>query len=155
SRNLALAQVGDLRNRGIVAIAMEDRQSVADRTGRNHAVHTGADREPGATRTPVEIDGVEEDGGADRRLDDRQGEHGLTRLTERRVAREPLQDLLHDRQAGDDLVEIYDGFQREARRLAKDLDPGGRVNENHAASSRRPASPREPSPARPPRPPTL
>ena len=60
-----------------------------------------------------------------RRVHDRQGVHRFACNRERARVMESLQHLLDDRQAGHDLIEIDDTFERRRGTAAEHGDPDG------------------------------
>ncbi len=115
-----------------VSIMVKDREVMAQSTGSDQAARRGPNRPPGATRSPVEISGVQEDLLPKWRLHDRQGRHRVTRQPESPLLSESLEDLLDHGETGHDLVHIDDGGQVQTARATKDLDPNRCVDEEHA-----------------------
>jgi len=92
-----------------------------------------------ATCGPEETDGIVEDDPPYRRLDDRQGQHGITRQAVRSFVPESLEDFLDHGQARNDLIDRYLYFQIEWTRPPKELDPHGGIDERHDWRRREPS----------------
>src|SRR5258708_4628844 len=110
---------------------MEDGEAVPEGARGKDAVHTRSDGQAGTARAPIQVYGVHDNGFSERRLDDGQRQHGVAPDPKGLLARESLQDLLYDRKAGHDLVEVDDLLEHQALRPAEDVDPRRRVNEDH------------------------
>jgi len=82
----------------------------------------------------VESDGFFGTFRGERRFDDREREHRFAYRSECPLLAEPLENFLNHG-AGDDLIERDVIFEREIGSLPEDLDPDGRVNEDHTLFS--------------------
>lgn len=129
----SMTERGDLRNHAIIAIDMKNFEVVSDRTGRNQAIHPGTDGQATPSGRPIQIDRKGEDVRRKRRFDDREGEHRVASVSELPLVTKPLQDFLHHREAGDDLVELQFALEIEGIAGTDDRDSGRRVDEDHEA----------------------
>jgi hypothetical protein len=85
---------------------------------------------PCAPGGAIQIHGLLVHGKRHRRLDDRERPHRLLREGKGALVVESLQDLLDNRQARDDLLDVDNGRQIQVRSPSEDLDPRGAVNES-------------------------
>jgi hypothetical protein len=92
---------------------VENGQSVPDRAGGDQTIDARSDRQPGSTRRSIEGDRFLEDRLAERRLDDREGPHRLTRRSEGDFVSKPLEHFLDHRQAGRCVVQLADVVEAE------------------------------------------
>jgi hypothetical protein len=124
-----------------VSIEVQHFEVIADGACGNHAIRARPDRQSDSARRAVEIDSMEEDVAAEGGLDDGEGQHGLSRLGERRLGVKSLKNFLQHRLAGHDLVEVDERIEVEPGRPSEHLDPDRGVNENHGDASCKPPCP--------------
>ena len=132
ANNGALTEPGDGGQRRKIAVPVEHEQPVSDRTRGDQAVDARSDGPACSSGATIKIHSFVEHGGPERGLDDGERVHRVVRSAKRPLVAESLEDFLHDRQTGDDLFEIDLVFEADTA-TPEDLDPNGRVNENHAA----------------------
>lgn len=87
---------------------MEHFQIVAEGADGNHAVGTRSDGQSLAPRNAIKVHGLQEDVAPEGSLDYGKGRYSLACSNESGLGIESLQHFLHHRQAGYDLVEIYE-----------------------------------------------
>ncbi|HKH48628.1 MAG TPA: hypothetical protein VKM72_28525 [Thermoanaerobaculia bacterium] len=112
---------------------MENQQTIPKGARGNQTVDSRTNRHPGSASQPIQLSCLKKDFAPQRRFDDREREHRLPRQTKTTLVLESLEDLLDDRQTGNDLVKIDDGVELKPARFPEDLDPDRGVNENHEA----------------------
>lgn len=133
SRESSLLEGRDLGQERKVAILMENQQAMSEGARGDQAVDSRTNRHPGPASQPIQLSCLKKNFAPQRRFDNREREHRLPRQAKTTLVLESLEDLLDDRQAGDDLVKIDDGVELKPARLSEDLDPDGGVNEDHEA----------------------
>jgi hypothetical protein len=107
-----------------VTVSVDHREVVARSASCDQAVDARTHGQARPTRGPEELDRDVHHVDTEGRLDDRQRPHRLARQSEGTLVAKPLQHLLQDGQAGDDLIEAAELLDGEPGRAAGDVDPG-------------------------------
>jgi len=106
-----------------IAVAMYDRQSMAQRTGCDEAVDARAHRDPRLSTPAVQVDRLVKNRALQRRLHDRQRVQGFSRDLKRPLIAKPLEDFLNHGQTRDNLFKIGGRFQLKGRAAPEHFDP--------------------------------
>src|SRR6185436_3447741 len=114
-----------------VPVYMEHSRVMPKRAYSDQAVHAGTHGDRDAPGVAVKTDRVVENASRQRALEHRNIRERRCGDMKCRVVIDSLKDLLHDREARDDLVAGNGLCVAVHGTASKHLDPGARVNENH------------------------
>ena len=122
-REPPLLQGRDLGHQRKVAIVVEDRKTMPESARGDQAIDPGPDRHSRSASQPIKLSRLLKDFAPQRRFHNRKCQQRLPCQTKGTLITEALEDLLDNRQASDDFVELDHCVELEPSRLPEDLDP--------------------------------